>query len=130
MSVFLYFEGLETRIGVLEGLVHVVWGESVSFNLCEYEVFCHFEQRLGHRGCPWYGGGKKNQVRHFYECSIAKSSAFLFSNCAIFLCKLRMAVCTFPNSVLAFLSCREPMPYCSLTRHSTSSRNNFRQGFP
>ena len=48
MSVFLYFEGLETRIGVLEGLVHVVWGESVSFNLCEYEIFCHFEQGLGH----------------------------------------------------------------------------------
>jgi len=48
MSVFLYFEGLETRIGVLEGLVHVVWGESVSFNLCEYEIFCHFEQDLGH----------------------------------------------------------------------------------
>ena len=56
MSVFLYFEGLETRIGVLEGLVHVVWGESVSFNLCEYEIFCHFEQGLGHGTFLGVGG--------------------------------------------------------------------------
>jgi hypothetical protein len=56
MSVFLGFEGLQARIGVVEGLVHVVWGESVSFNLCEYEIFCHFEDSLGHGTFLGVGG--------------------------------------------------------------------------
>src|SRR5712691_3149627 len=65
-----------------------------------------FRAGFGTWNIPWYGGEEKNQVGHCHECSSSKSAALLFSNCAIFLCKLRMAVCTFPNSVLAFLSCR------------------------
>ena len=84
MSVFLYFEGLETRIGVLEGLVHVVWGESVSFNLCEYEIFCHFEQGLGHgiflgigdwKAQPFFG--LDHGVGHFRPLSITQQRHLL-----------------------------------------------------
>src|SRR5712691_6874492 len=48
MSVFLRFQCLQTGIGVLEGGVHLLWCESVRFNLCKNEVFRHFEQGLGH----------------------------------------------------------------------------------
>ena len=56
MSVFLRFQGLQTGIGLLKGLVHLLWGEFVSFNLCEYEIFCHFEQGLGHGTFLGVGG--------------------------------------------------------------------------
>src|SRR5438132_4746148 len=56
MSIVLRFQCMQTGIGLLQGLVHIVWGESVSCNLCHDEVFRHFEQGLGHgiflgRGC-------------------------------------------------------------------------------
>src|SRR4030095_2239338 len=48
VRLFLGFEGLQTGIGVLESCMHIVWCESVRFNLCHHEVFRHFEQSLGH----------------------------------------------------------------------------------
>jgi len=48
MSVFLRFQCLQTGIGVLENCVHLIWCESVRFNLSHHEVFRHFEQGLGH----------------------------------------------------------------------------------
>jgi len=43
VRVFLGFESLQTGIGLLKGLVHVLGGESVRCNLCHHEVFRHFE---------------------------------------------------------------------------------------
>src|SRR6266704_3023546 len=48
ISAFLGLQCFETGIGLLQGCVHLVWCESVRFNLCHHEVFRHFEQGLGH----------------------------------------------------------------------------------
>src|SRR5437588_8958161 len=103
MRVFLRFQCLQTGIGVLEGCVHLVWCESVRFNLCHHEVFRHCEQGLGHRAFLDRGGGAEQQGGYVQASSSATSSAFLFSNCASFLCRLRISVCTLPSSVFAFL---------------------------
>src|SRR5262245_28549095 len=95
MRVLLCFQCQKTGMSELERCVHLLWGQCVGLNLCKHEVFRHFEQGLGHRAFLDRGGGAEKQVGHFHAFSIATSSAFLFSNCASFLCKLRMAVCTF-----------------------------------
>src|SRR5262245_60875610 len=48
MRVLLRFECLQTGVRLLEGLMHLLWCKSVRFNLCENEVFGHFEQGLRH----------------------------------------------------------------------------------
>jgi hypothetical protein len=42
-------EGFEIGIGLLQSLLYLLSGESVRFNLREYEVFGHFEEGLGHK---------------------------------------------------------------------------------
>jgi hypothetical protein len=62
MSVFLGFEGLETGVGVLEGCMHLLWREFVGLHLCEYEIFCHFEQGLGHATFLGVGGWQEQSL--------------------------------------------------------------------
>src|SRR5262245_5021038 len=58
VRVFLCFEGLQTGIGLLKGLMHLLGGECVRFNLCQHEVFRHCEQGLGHETLLGMGGWK------------------------------------------------------------------------
>src|SRR2546425_12576989 len=48
IRVLLDLQSEKTAIGMLKGCLHLVWGQSVSLNLCEHEVCGHFEERLGH----------------------------------------------------------------------------------
>src|SRR5438477_382167 len=73
MSFLLGFQCLQTGIGVLEGCVHLVWCESVRFNLCHHEVFCHCEQGLGHRGIPQCGLWKRTMALCSHKYVIHKT---------------------------------------------------------
>src|SRR6266436_953674 len=66
MSVFLRFQYLQTGIGLLENCVHLIWCESVRFNLCKNEVFRHFEQGLGH-GIFLGRGGWQEQPDYMFN---------------------------------------------------------------
>jgi hypothetical protein len=48
MMSFLGLQREQAAIGVLEGGMHVRWGQMMDGNLGEHEVFGHFEERLGH----------------------------------------------------------------------------------
>src|SRR5262245_34149409 len=61
VRVFLRLQCLQTRIGLLQGCVHLIWWEVVRCNLCHHEVFRHFEERLGHGTFLSIGVGKKNR---------------------------------------------------------------------
>jgi hypothetical protein len=50
------FSVLADWYGVLKGCMHLVWCESLSFNLFQHEVFRHFEQSLGHGTFLGMGG--------------------------------------------------------------------------
>src|SRR5438093_3267538 len=73
MCIFLHFQCLQTRIGLLESCMHLVWCESVRCNLCHHEVFRHCEQGLGHRGIPQCGLWKRTMALRSHKYVMHKT---------------------------------------------------------